>query len=388
MGEFNSALVQHGRFLPGIQGLRGVAALAIVLYHLVHIGGVSPPNLFQFIGRDFGYGVHLFFILSAFSLMHSTEFRMNEPGWVPTYFIKRFFRIAPLFYFVIVIYVVCGLFPVAGLQDRLIGIVLNLTFTFGFVPSSGLVWGGWSVGVEMIFYGIFPVLVLLIKTHRAAVVLLIISIAASSALRSALHVQYMNAEPGARFDWSYYSFAPNICFFAMGIYVYMLSKLYAGRKTLFSLYAPIVAAVIIGGLLCFDVGAFLKNSSRLDIVFWGIGLSSLCVWQAREPSGLIASYAFEYLGERSFSMYLLHPIIAFYSKDYLLKVYSVCSSIIGGYSYFICAIILLIAVLVVAEFTYRFIEVPGINLGRRLIASRKIPTISAPLKLVVSEYRS
>lgn len=211
MGEFNSALVHRERLLPGIHGLRGVAALAVVLYHVVHIGGVSPPNIFQIVGRDFGYGVHLFFILSAFSLMHSTEPRMNEPGWLPTYLIKRFFRIAPLFYFMIAIFVVRGLFPVAGV-DSLIGIVLNLTFMFGFVPSSGLVWGGWSVGVEMIFYGIFPVLLLLIKTHRTALTLVIVSIIVSSALRSALHVQYMNAEPSARYDWSYFSFAPNICF--------------------------------------------------------------------------------------------------------------------------------------------------------------------------------
>lgn len=388
MSEFNSALVQRERLLPGIHGLRGVAALAIVLFHLVHIGGIRPPNLFQFIGRDFGYGVHLFFILSAFSLMHSTEPRMNVSDWLSAYFIKRLFRIAPLFYFMIAIFVAFNLLPVVGVKDRLIGIVLNLTFTFGFVPSSSLVWGGWSVGVEMIFYGIFPVLLLLIRTHMSAFTLLIISIVVSSALRSVLHFQYMNADPSARFDWSYFSFPSNMCFFAMGIYVYLLNKFYAGRKLLFSLYAPIVATVIIGGLLSFDVSALLKNSGRLDIILWGIGLSALCAWQCREPSGAIASYAFEYLGERSFSMYLLHPVILFYSKDYLLKVYSVCSAIIGSYSYFVCAIMLLAAVLVVAECTYRFIEVPGINLGRRLIAWRKSQTISTPLNLAVSEYRS
>lgn len=385
MGEFNSALVQRERLLPGIHGLRGVAALAIVLYHLIHIGGVRPPNLFEFIGRDFGYGVHLFFILSAFSLMHSTEPRMNEPDWLPTYLMKRFFRIAPLFYFMIVIFVVCGLFPV---KDRLVDIILNLTFTFGFVPSSGFVWGGWSVGVEMIFYGVFPVVLLLIKTHRAAAALLIISIAVSSALRSALHVQYMNADPSARFDWSYFSFPSNMCFFAMGIYVYLLNKFYAGHKPLFSLCARIVAIVIIGSLLCFDFGALLKNSGRLDIVLWGIGLSALCAWQSLRPSVAIGSYPLEYLGERSFSIYLLHPVIVFYSKEYLLKVYNACSSIIGSYSYFICASLLLIVILVVAEFTYRFIEVPGINFGRRLIASGKSQIVRDPLNLAVNEHRN
>lgn len=177
-------------------------------------------------------------------------------------------------------------------------------------------------------------------------------------------------------------------FFVMGIYVYLVSKLYAGHKTLFSLYAPLIAAVVIGGLVCFDVGAFLNNSGRLDIVLWGIGLSALCLWQGRQSSGVIASYILQYLGERSFSMYLLHPLIIFYTKDYLFNVYSVCSSVIGSYSYFICASILLIAVLVVAEFTYRLIEVPGINLARRLIALRKSQAVSGPLNLTGNEYRN
>ncbi len=378
MSEFNSALVQQERLLPGIHGLRGVAALAVALFHLVHIVGARPPDLFQFIERDFGYGVHLFFILSAFSLMHSTEPRTNGPDWVLTYFTKRFFRIAPLFYFMIFMFVAFGFFRVAELKD-FNKLILNLTFTFGFVPVSSIVWAGWTVGVEMIFYGVLPVLLLLMKTHRSAFILLILSIVVSSTLRSALHVQLINVEPSLPFGVSYYSFASNMCFFAMGIYVYLLSKSYAGHKVLFSFYAPIVATVIIGGLICFDVAPLRKGSGRLDIVLWGLGLSALCAWQSRQPSSVIASYAFEYLGERSFSIYLLHPVVLFLSKDYLLKVYGTCSPVVGSYSYFICASILLIAVLVVAEFTYRFIEVPGINLGRRMIALRKNQAQSVPL---------
>jgi peptidoglycan/LPS O-acetylase OafA/YrhL len=59
--EFKSTIVQNDRLLPGIHGLRGIAALAVVLYHLIHIAGIKPPNIFGFIGRDFGFSVHLFF---------------------------------------------------------------------------------------------------------------------------------------------------------------------------------------------------------------------------------------------------------------------------------------------------------------------------------------
>lgn len=70
--DFKSAIVKE-RLLPGIHGLRGLAAMAVVLYHVDHLVGIAPPEFFKFIGRDFGFSVHLFFIVSAFSLYYSTE---------------------------------------------------------------------------------------------------------------------------------------------------------------------------------------------------------------------------------------------------------------------------------------------------------------------------
>ncbi len=144
---FESAIVQKGQLLPGIHGLRGIAALAVILYHLSHIGALDAPAFFRFIGRDFGYSVHLFFILSAYSLMHSTEPRVGQTRWVDEYLIKRFFRIAPLFY-CILFFELARQAVFGGIKADIHAILLNLSFTFGFVPFSGFVWGGWSVGVE------------------------------------------------------------------------------------------------------------------------------------------------------------------------------------------------------------------------------------------------
>lgn len=98
---FQSALVAPSRLLPGIHGLRGIAALAVVFFHTTHIAKLAVPSAFSFIAQDFGKGVHLFFIVSAFSLLHSTEPTLNRPNWATEYCVKRFFRIAPLFYLVL-----------------------------------------------------------------------------------------------------------------------------------------------------------------------------------------------------------------------------------------------------------------------------------------------
>lgn len=262
--DFKSSIVQKDRLLPGIHGLRGVAALAIVLFHLIHLADINPPAMFSFIGRGFGYAVHLFFILSAYSLMHSTESQVSRENWVKYYFIKRFFRIAPLFYSMIIFFMACGLFPLNNLKD-FNNLLLNLTFTFGFAPETGILWGGWSVGVEMLFYAIFPTLILLIKSSRDALILLIFSTIVACGLRSVLHYQYLAIDPSAKYDWSYYSFAANFCFFSMGIYAYLLGQYYPKKSKIISTHIPLIA-VIIFSLLFSDFDLIQKISSRLDIV--------------------------------------------------------------------------------------------------------------------------
>jgi len=370
MLEFNSAFVKKERLLPGIHGLRGVAALAVVLYHLIHIGGIEPSSVFEFIGRDFGYSVHLFFILSAYSLMYSTEPRINRPGWVGDYLIKRFFRIAPLFYFMMVFQIGRQAFY-GGVVAGPSSIVLNLTFTFGFVPFTGIVWGGWAVGVEMIFYAIFPVLLLTIRTHKSALMVLIISIAVSCFIRSALHSQHIDfaSQPNWE-DWSYFSFASNICFFAMGIYAFRVRQRLKKESTMMVLI-PLIAMGLIGWLMFFEGGKYFYGSGRWDIVLWGFGLAALCIWQSAQPSFILAHPVLQYFGERSFSIYLVHPVAIYILKVYLLEGYEELLPFIGAHAFFVCAMLLLAVLLIFTELTYRLIEVPGIHLGRRLIVRRR-----------------
>ena len=366
----DSAIVQKGRLLPGIHGLRGIAATAVVLYHLEHLTKFKPPDLFVFIGRDFGFSVHLFFVVSAFSLMYSTESSITRKDWLFDYFTKRLFRIAPLFYF-IVAFELSRQLLFGGIVTKVLDIFLSLTFSFGAVPNSGFVWGGWSVGVEMIFYTIFPVLLLTIRTHRSALFFLVISVFVSCTIRVALHEQHIHSPTPGKWDWSYFSFSPNFCFFVMGISAYRFSKTLKADAFIVKYIIPPVTTLLICTLFFANVRKYLYGGARLDIVVWGIAFSLLCLWQSLNPTVIVANKALEFLGERSFSIYLLHPIIITLIKPVNTYIYNYCEQLLGNYAFFACAVVTIGVILPVAEVTYRLIEIPGINLGRSLISQRR-----------------
>ena len=124
-----SATISVDRMLR-LHGLRGMAALAVVLFHLTHLAGIAVPPAFTFIAADFGHGVQLFFALSAFALAHSTETTMGRATWMVEYFVKRFWRIAPLYYFVLA-WMVLEPWVLHGVrQFDVLRIVLNLSFAF------------------------------------------------------------------------------------------------------------------------------------------------------------------------------------------------------------------------------------------------------------------
>lgn len=366
MQQIETVVVQkQERLLPGIHGLRGTAALAVVLYHLVHVGSMKPPDVFGFIGRDFGYSVHLFFVLSAFSLMYSTQPTLGRPNWLADYLTKRFFRIAPLFY-CMVVFEAGRQWVMGGAAPPLTTLLLNFSFAFGAVPFSGIVWGGWSVGVEMIFYAIFPVLILQLRDHRSALAFLLLSLLVSYVTRAALTAQHFALTPQPKWDWSYFSFAPNLCFFAMGIYAFHVSRRFAASAPVLNVLAA-AAIVLIGALLLTNLGKRIYTLGRPDILLWGAGLACLCAWQSLRPSRIFASPAMAYLGERSFSIYLLHPVIIAAAKDRLAGFYELLQPALGAYAYFACAILVVAIVLAASEVSYRLVEAPGIRLGRRLI---------------------
>lgn len=119
-------------------------------------------------GLNFGWtGVDLFFVLSGFLISSQLFAQIKKEGSfsMREFYIKRFFRILPIYYFVLAIYFI---FPFFSSTQSLAPLWKFLTFTQNFGAdftnhrSFGVVW---SLCVEEHFYLLMPaILLLLLKT--------------------------------------------------------------------------------------------------------------------------------------------------------------------------------------------------------------------------------
>ncbi|HEY7841666.1 MAG TPA: acyltransferase [Gammaproteobacteria bacterium] len=370
--SFSSATIPQERLLPGIHGLRGLAALAIVLYHVVHVGGVAVPAEFTFISSEFAKAVQLFFVLSAYSLMHSTTGAMQRQGWVSEYVVKRYFRIAPLYYAVLILLIFRSVHLSGAVQYDPASILLNLTFLFGFAPWTGIVWAGWSVGVEMLFYAIFPVLLLTIRSSRATLVLVSISIVLSAAAFSQFSAHYAHTRTVYGYNWAHYSFVPNLCYFTMGVYAFRVAQDLDWRSVTARRSVLAFCTVLVGALVLSEV--FVPLEGPWEGFLWGTAFAGLSLWQGAMPSRVVANYALQFVGERSYSIYLLHPVVIHFARKPIHAVYDSLTPHMGAYAYFVTVAFVLAVLFCASEISYRFIEVPGITLGRRLIHRMRAAT--------------
>ncbi|HUC81454.1 MAG TPA: acyltransferase [Flavisolibacter sp.] len=345
-----------------IDGLRGIAILLVLLVHnrfLVAGAEYFSPNVLEVVESG-QYGVQLFFVVSAYTLMASFYSRSGEPSQTRNFFIRRFFRIAPMYYLAIVYFTFQNF---VGFETIANGSMLakipggrlfsNIFFLNGFNPYwiNNYVPGGWSIAIEMTFYLLLPLLCRVIKNANAALVLFAVSTLFATLLEQLLHHTFLHNN-----EYLFYYFPNQLPVFSLGIFAYFVVR--DGLPTL-----PLRTVALLGFMvLVYSFAAFSKHISL------SIGYAIFLILLANKPHKLVANRILTETGKVSFSMYLVHFAIMHWMFVWhwqqLFTVNDAASAVLN----FVCSFALLfILSFAISTLLYRCVELPFQQFGKRLI---------------------
>jgi peptidoglycan/LPS O-acetylase OafA/YrhL len=151
-------------YLPSLQVLRAIAALAVVCYHAcLFVERETGQVLFGGWYHLGELGVDFFFVLSGFIIAHVHGHELGLPNCAPRYLKRRFFRIYPL------LFVLTSLRLLAELPQWLKGIKVpdweRLFSSYLLMPQSNgtmpIISAAWTLQHEALFYGLFLLALLL-----------------------------------------------------------------------------------------------------------------------------------------------------------------------------------------------------------------------------------
>ncbi len=354
-----------------IDALRALAILGVLGVHThQNIAGLSPATAWLF---NFGQmGVQLFFVASALTLCLSMQAR-QDPA-LANFYLRRVFRIAPLYYLGIATYFAWGTLKNVAIQGHaapppqydLLGVLSNLLFVHQFYEpaNNSIVPGGWSIATEMSFYLVFPLLYAIQRRlgdlgWRAFAFAVV-----GACFLTEIALRAISGRGPDDASIVYFSLLNQGAAFLIGIEVYR--QVSRGARigiahAVLALGALAVALVLLNGPWHIGFNGFLlPGVSAIAFGVLAIRLSALGEFTGR------AARALKRIGELSFSIYVLHflfvEIVYFVLKRSLFGVLHQPEVQLTVY-YAIVAALTTWA----ASWTYRLVERPGIEFGKRFL---------------------
>ncbi len=331
--------------LYSIQFARALAALFVVYFHIAHHVAILP---------QFGaFGVDVFFVISGFII---AKVASETPQY---FFLKRLIRIVPLYWiFTLIVFLVAKINP--ELFKSTIPTIENLLKSLFFIPYSGvddiikpLYFIGWSLNYEMFFYVMSSILLSLFcrgKFHLSITLSLLLVYMFSNLIapmsivsrfsgnslvlefligvliHKASSVKYDNQNPC-------FAFVIVILIFSLSSLIYLDWLEYSGLN-LFGIISRVIALGIPSGVFIYSILHLEHLFQKADFV--------------------------RLLGDSTYSIYLIHPIlieaIYFIGLRYLALESSNLYLVV--ISFFLC----LIAGIIV----HLYIEKPSIRWVRKL----------------------
>lgn len=348
---------RHTRYMPGLDGLRAIAVLAIIIYHLNK----------QWLTGGF-LGVDTFFVISGYLITSLLLKEFEETGSInlKQFWLRRIKRLIPA---VFVLVGVVSMMTLILKPDQIVNIKhdafaaifyvsnwwyimtdVNYFEQFAFMPLKHL----WSLAIEEQFYIIFPIvlitLLLTVKKYRnITLIFWIVSLVS-------LLLMVLISEPHMEHSRVYFGTDTRLQTMLLGVLLAFLwppFKLKANPPRILSHTIDglgIVSTVVIIMLFIFvdDNSDWIYNGGFYVISVLTLFVILSVVHPSAYFAKVIGNPLFVYIGKRSYSLYLWHfPVISFIHSYYV-------EGQIPIYVY----VLDIITTLILAELSYRYIETP------------------------------
>ncbi|GLY53995.1 acyltransferase [Lentzea sp. NBRC 102530] len=341
------------RRFPALDGLRAIAAVLVVFFHY---GG---PDRLQ------GWaGVQMFFVLSGFlitTLMLREERRSGRIS-LSEFYLRRAFRILPVYFVVLLVTVVASLLYGTFVSNG-IGPALKhfLTFTNEFADASP--YGqSWSLGIEQKFYLVWPLVAIALGTvvlrRRAGAAVL-------GMLLALVLVNFTTAHSNPGWPLHYFSILT-------GVVLAIALHSPRGFALLRPLTNPLAQVIVAVGFTAVHLGvkpmsAFLDGINGVPghvLVIPVYALATAVLLTAMIAPGPMTTFLstkpMQFVGERSYSLYLVQTIAA----TIVWFFWPAASGL--GQSFVVTGV-----GLALASVLYATVEIPMIDLGRRVITRQR-----------------
>lgn len=311
-------------YFPGLNGLRALAALSVVIFHLTrdfaefnlspYLFGTLPdgsPKGFTMAG----FGVTIFFSLSGFLITYLllAEKQKQEIS-IKNFYYRRILRIWPLYYLylaaALLVIFYFGLRFNGGTLLTYIFFAANVPFILENIPHVAettlpFLRHYWSLGVEEQYYLFWPWVVKKIKKRLTLFVIIFISV--FIVLKVGLHILIPNSVISACF--SVIRFDCMLIGSLGAIFYYNKHPLFLKITT--SVLAQVIAWLVVVLLLTnqFHIASIIDHE-----IVSGITVL-LILGQATVKNRLVNMdlKIFDFLGKISYGIYVIHPLIIFFS---------------------------------------------------------------------------
>jgi peptidoglycan/LPS O-acetylase OafA/YrhL len=300
-----------------LTSLRGIAALIVIFFHAHHHFPSDDPKLLTWIIYNGFLAVDFFFIMSGFILAYtySKKFTRFTSQDYRSFMLKRFARIYPLHFFILVLYISIPLIlyltgrDIGGGRYDIDAFFAKLFLIDVWWTGYQFTWNipSWTISSELFAYLLFPFIVIPFSRIGKP---LIIPVALCIPMMLAFlydHFEYGSIGEGI----GDLGVIRGLLEFSLGMSVYYIVIKYQLTNTVVARSAVIVSVLLFYLCVTFDVQDFIYVPICFSMFLYGLlGYKGLL-------HKFLENRAMVYLGDISYSVYLSH----FFILDIMTKAF-------------------------------------------------------------------